>query len=158
MDNLLNMFKTTHETTGKSSGTVPLVADVEALPICFAVLMAEDDDPRYISQGHLEENPKSILTTKEITGWEEEFELPTGMEVRSPYPEERADNPCEGWLVIYEIVFLSGLTFPIPWLALAVLAHNRITWGQPMPNLWRAILGVQGLADREDLMVSEEDF
>ncbi|GMN60311.1 hypothetical protein TIFTF001_029412 [Ficus carica] len=47
MDNLLKMFKTARETAGESSGTAPSAADVEALPVHFAVLIAEDDDPRY---------------------------------------------------------------------------------------------------------------
>lgn len=96
MDNLLKMFKTARETAGESSGTAPSAADVEALPVHFAVLIAEDDDPRCVSWGHLEENAELILTTEEITGWREEFELLAGMEVRAPYPEERADNLCEG--------------------------------------------------------------
>lgn len=56
MDNLLKMFKTARETAGESSGTAPSAADVEALLVHFAVLIAEDDDPRYVSWGHLEEN------------------------------------------------------------------------------------------------------
>lgn len=87
---------------------------------------------------------------EEIEGWREEFDLPAGMEVRAPYPRERADNPCKCWFAIYEIVFLLGLTFPMPQLASAVLAYYQITLGQLMQNSWRAIPGVQGLADQEE--------
>ncbi|GMN47506.1 hypothetical protein TIFTF001_016679 [Ficus carica] len=43
------------------------------------------------------------------------------MEVCAPYLRERVDNPCKGWFTIYEIVFLLGLTFPMPRLASAML-------------------------------------
>ena len=92
----------------------------------------KDDDPRYIGWGLLEENLESILTTKEVKGWREEFDLPAEMEVRAPYPGEMADNPREGWFAIYEIVFLLGLTFHMPQLASATLAHYQITLGQLM--------------------------
>lgn len=80
------------------------------------------------------------------------------MEVRAPHSGERADNPCEGWFAIYKIIFLLGLTFPMPQLALTVLVHYQITLGQLMSNSWRAILDVQGLVDQEDLTVGDEDF
>lgn len=48
MDNLLKMFKAARETAGESSGTSPLANDVEALSVHSAVLMVEDDDPRYV--------------------------------------------------------------------------------------------------------------
>ncbi|GMN40477.1 hypothetical protein TIFTF001_009707 [Ficus carica] len=48
MDNLLKMFKAARETAGESSGTTPSAAEVEALLVCSAALMAEDDDPRYV--------------------------------------------------------------------------------------------------------------
>lgn len=54
------------------------------------------------------------------------------MEVRAPYPGEMADNPCEGWFTIYEIVVLLGLTFPVLRLASAELGHYQITLGQLM--------------------------
>lgn len=142
MDNLLKMFKTACETAGESSSTTPSAADVEALLVPSPVLMAEDDDPRYVGWDHLEENPDSILTAEEIQGWREEFDLPIGIEVRAPFTGERADNPSEGWFPIYEIVFLLGLTFPIPQLASTVLVHYQITLGQLILNSWRAILGV----------------
>ncbi|GMN23431.1 hypothetical protein TIFTF001_000112 [Ficus carica] len=145
MDNLLKMFKAAREATGESSGTVPSAVEMEALPIRSTVLMAEDDDPRNVGWGHLEENPESILTVEEVAGWREKFELPIGMEVHAPYSGERADNPCKGWSAIYEIIFLLGLTFPMPWLASTVLVYYQNTLGQLMPNSWRAILGDQGL-------------
>ena len=85
--------------------------------------MAEDDDPHYVGWGHLEEHPESILTTKEVTGWWKEFDLPTRMEIRTPYLGERANKPHEGWFAIYETIFLLGLDFLIPRLASAVLAY-----------------------------------
>lgn len=48
MDNLLNMFKAARETAGELSGTTPSAAEVEALLVCSAALMVEDDDPRYV--------------------------------------------------------------------------------------------------------------
>lgn len=132
MDNLLKMFKAARDTTGESSGTAPSAADVKALPVFSAVLMTKDDDPRYIGWSLLEENLESILTTKEVKGWREEFDLSAEMEVRAPYPREMADNPREGSFAIYEIVFLLGLTFHMPRLALAVLAHYQITLVQLM--------------------------
>ena len=144
MDNLLKMFKVAREATSESSGTVSSTAEMEDLPIHSTVLMVEDDAPRYVGWGHLDENPESILTVEEVAGWREEFDLPIEM-VHAPYSGERADNPYEGWSAIYEIVFLLGLTFPMPWLASTVLAYYQNTIGQLMPNSWKTILGDQGL-------------
>lgn len=111
---------------------MPSVADVKAPPVCSVVLMTKDYDPRYIGWGLLEENLELILTTKGVKGWREEFDLLAEMEVHAPYPGEMADNPHEGWFAIYEIVFLLGLTFLMPQLASATLAHYQITLSQLM--------------------------
>ncbi|EXC00697.1 hypothetical protein L484_001483 [Morus notabilis] len=101
-------------------------------------------------QDHLEDdkNISSFVTLEEDNQLWEAFDIPDEFELQALDLDEKANNPQEGWIVVYEVFVKLEVRFPLPYLGSDILSYYHIALGHLMPNLWRTILDVVALAER----------
>ncbi|KAL2498783.1 Uncharacterized protein Adt_24333 [Abeliophyllum distichum] len=52
---------------------------------------------------------RSRITAEELEDLQLSYDIPTSVTLRAPGPEERADDPPEGFISIYELAIQQGL-------------------------------------------------
>ena len=54
-------------------------------------------------------NPRSVLMEEDLSDIRGQYGFPNEVQLRLPFPDERADTVLEGWICMYTIYFECGL-------------------------------------------------
>ncbi|KAL2532189.1 Uncharacterized protein Adt_05540 [Abeliophyllum distichum] len=79
---------------------------------------------------------RSRITAKELEDLQLSYNIPSSVTLRVPGPEERADNPPEGFVAIYESAMQQGLRLPMHPFFREVLKDWNLAPCQITPNGW----------------------
>ena len=92
-------------------------------------------------------NPRSILTDEDLSFIRGRYGFPNEVQLRLPFPNERADTVLEGWICMYTIYFEFGLRLLIPLLFSQSIHHYQLAIPQLIPNGMKVFLGLIVIAD-----------
>ncbi|KAL2497476.1 Plus3 domain-containing protein [Abeliophyllum distichum] len=79
---------------------------------------------------------RSKITTEELEDLRLSYDIPSSVSLRAPGPEERADNPPEGFVAIYEPAMQQGLRLSMHPFFREVLKDWNLDPCQITPNGW----------------------
>ncbi|KAL2480674.1 Plus3 domain-containing protein [Abeliophyllum distichum] len=79
---------------------------------------------------------RSRITAEELEDLRLSYDIPTSVTLRAPGPEERADDPPEGFVAIYEPTMQQGLHLPMHPFFRGVLRDWNLAPCQITPNGW----------------------
>ncbi|GMN64740.1 hypothetical protein TIFTF001_033803 [Ficus carica] len=103
-------------------------------------------------------NPPSILTDEDLSSIRGRYGFPNEVQLRLPFPNERADTMSEGWICMYTIYFECGLRLPIPLLLIQSMHHYELAIPQLIPNGMRVFLGLIVIADEAGIVLFGRRF
>ncbi|GMN68395.1 hypothetical protein TIFTF001_037446 [Ficus carica] len=84
-----------------------------------------------LGTGILSIPPIARLNLLDIRG---RYRFPNEVQLRLPFPNERADTVSKCWICMYTIYFECGLRLPIPPLLIQSMHHYQLAIPQLMPN------------------------
>ncbi|GMN68318.1 hypothetical protein TIFTF001_037375 [Ficus carica] len=102
-------------------------------------------------------NPHSVLTEDDLSDIRGRFGFSNEVQLRLPFPDERADTVSEGWICMYTIYFECGLRLPLPPLLVQCMHHYQLAIPQLMPNGMRVFLGLIVLSEEAGVELSVDD-
>ncbi|KAL2461794.1 Uncharacterized protein Adt_45214 [Abeliophyllum distichum] len=79
---------------------------------------------------------RSRITTEEFEDLRLSYDIPSSVSLKGPGPEERANNPLEGFVAIYEPAMQQGLRLPMHPFFHEVLKDWNLASCQITPNGW----------------------
>uniref|UniRef100_A0A7N2MD58 Uncharacterized protein n=1 Tax=Quercus lobata TaxID=97700 RepID=A0A7N2MD58_QUELO len=85
-------------------------------------------------------NEKCTLDKDTLIRFRDRFQFPNETRVHLPRSSEKVYTFTHGEVCSYEVVFLSGLRFPICPFIIKPLHHLNINPGQLKPNLWKIVI------------------
>ncbi|PON40561.1 hypothetical protein TorRG33x02_340070 [Trema orientale] len=83
----------------------------------------------------------SIVTLRTLNRNRRDFHIPSGMQMRVRYEEERLSAPLEGWMASDQRFFAARLCFLLHPLLCVCLVDWGIPLGQLSPNVLRTLVG-----------------